>query len=157
MPDRCPSSPTGRSSTSPPRPTPGSPARSSRPTSSAKVGNSSRPGTDRMTSLPLDEVHVWTASRDVPEDAVEAFRALLNDDERRRADRFAFPHDRRRFAVGRGLLRTILGRYLDRPPESLRFIANAHGKPRLDPALDIDLPIRFNLAHSGPRIVYALT
>ncbi len=110
-----------------------------------------------MTSLPPDEVHVWTASRDAPDDAVEAFRALLNDDERRRADRFAFPHDRRRFAVSRGLLRTILGRYLGRPPESLRFVANAHGKPGLDPSQDVDPPIRFNLAHSGPWVVYALT
>jgi 4'-phosphopantetheinyl transferase len=110
-----------------------------------------------MVLLPLDEVHVWTASRDAPDDAVEAFRALLNDDERRRADRFVFPDDRRRFAVSRGLLRTILGRYLGRSPESLRFIANAHGKPGLDPALNIDLPIRFNLSHSGPWVVYALT
>jgi 4'-phosphopantetheinyl transferase len=110
-----------------------------------------------MASLPPDEVHVWTASRDAPDDAVEAFRALLNDDERRRADRFAFAHDRRRFAVSRGLLRTILGTYLDRPPGSLRFVANGHGKPGLDPNLNIDLPICFNLSHSGPWVVYALT
>jgi 4'-phosphopantetheinyl transferase len=110
-----------------------------------------------MASLPPDEVHVWTASRDASDDAVEAFRAILNDDERRRADRFAFPHDRRRFAVSRGLLRTILGRYLEIPPQSLRFVSNAHGKPQLDPALNIDLAIRFNLSHSGPWVVYALT
>ena len=107
--------------------------------------------------LPPDEVHVWTASRDAPDEVVEAMRSLLDDDERRRADRFAFPHDRRRFAVGRGLLRTILGRYLDRPPETLRFVANAHGKPGLDPASGADDSIRFNLAHSGPWVVYALT
>ncbi len=69
-----------------------------------------------MFRLHPDEVHVWTASRDAPDEVVEAMRALLDEDELRRADRFAFPRDRRQFAVGRGLLRTILGRYLDRPP-----------------------------------------
>ena len=42
-----------------------------------------------MIPLPPDEVHVWTASREAPDAAVEGFRALLTDDERRRADRFA--------------------------------------------------------------------
>jgi 4'-phosphopantetheinyl transferase len=110
-----------------------------------------------MVVFPPDEVHVWTASRDASDDVVGAMRAVLNDDERRRADRFAFAHDRLRFAVARGLLRTILGQYLARSPESLRFVANAHGKPGLDPALERDLAIRFNLAHSGPWVVYALT
>jgi 4'-phosphopantetheinyl transferase len=110
-----------------------------------------------MPWLPPDEVHVWTASRDAPDDVVEAMRSLLDPDELKRADRFAFPCDRRQFAVGRGLLRTILGRYLDRSPGSLRFVANAHGKPGFDPRMGVDLPIRFNLAHSGPWVVYAVT
>jgi 4'-phosphopantetheinyl transferase len=110
-----------------------------------------------MASLPLDEVHVWTASRDAPDEAIGALRSLLNDEERRRADRFAFAHDRTRFAVSRGLLRVILGHYLDRSPESLGFVVNVHGKPGLDAKSNSDPPIRFNLAHSGPWVVYALT
>ncbi len=110
-----------------------------------------------MAVLRLDEVHVWTASRDSSDDAIGQMRELLNDDERRRADRFAFAHDRTRFVVIRGLLRVILGRYLDRSPESLDFKVNAHGKPGLDANSNIDPPIRFNLAHSGPWVVYALT
>jgi 4'-phosphopantetheinyl transferase len=109
-----------------------------------------------MPRLPPDEVHVWTASREAPDDVVEAMRSLLDPGELKRADRFAFPRDRRQFAVSRGLLRTILGRYLDRPPESLRFVANAHGKPDFDPTMGVDLAIRFNLAHSGPWVVFAL-
>jgi 4'-phosphopantetheinyl transferase len=109
-----------------------------------------------MSRLLLDEVHIWTASREAPDDVVAAMRSLLDPDELKRADRFTFPRDRRQFAVGRGLLRTILGRYLDRPPESLRFVANAHGKPGFDPRMDLDSSIRFNLAHSGDQVVYAL-
>lgn len=110
-----------------------------------------------MSRLSPDEVHVWTASRDAPDGVVEAMRALLTLDELKRADRFAVVRDRRQFAVGRGLLRVILGRYLGRAPESLRFVANVHGKPGLDPAAGDLPPIRFNLAHSGPWVVYAFT
>ena len=110
-----------------------------------------------MISLPPDEVHVWTASREAPDDAVEGFRALLTDDERRRADRFHSAVDRRQFAVGRGLLRTILGGYLGLEPSGLRFVANAHGKPGLDPASGVDPMLRFNLAHSGTLALYAIT
>ncbi|WP_435008554.1 4'-phosphopantetheinyl transferase family protein [Tundrisphaera lichenicola] len=110
-----------------------------------------------MIPLPPQEVHVWTASRDAPDDVVGAMRGLLEDAELRRADRFVNPVDRRRFAVGRGLLRTILGRYLDRDPGAIRFVTNPHGKPELDPDLNPQLPIRFNLAHSGSLVLYALS
>lgn len=104
--------------------------------------------------LAADEVHVWTASRDGDDDRVAASRALLDPGETRRADRFAFEHDRRRFAVGRGLLRTILGSYLGRDPASLRFEANAHGKPDLVPEQGGGL--RFNVSHSGGWILIAV-
>lgn len=108
--------------------------------------------------IPLsnDEVHVWTASRDAADDVVGSMRALLDDAERARADRFTFDHDKTRFAMSRGLLRTILGRYLGLPPESLAFVSNPHGKPSLAPIHDESL-IRFNLAHSGTFVVFAIT
>ena len=110
-----------------------------------------------MGSISLDEVHIWTASRDASYEAIESLRCLLNDEERRRADRFVFAHDRTRFAVSRGLLRVILGHYLDRPAASLEFVVNVHGKPALNASSNTDPPIRFNLAHSGPWVVYAVT
>ena len=108
-----------------------------------------------MTPIPLpaDEVHVWTAPRDdAPDAEVEACRDLLTVEERRRADRFVAPLDRRRFAIGRGRLRTILGRYLDRAPAGLRFASNPHGKPGLE-----GTALRFNLTHSGTTMLVAIT
>ncbi len=106
-----------------------------------------------MIPLPPDEVHVWTASRDDATDAeVESLRATLTPDERRRADRFVSKLDQRRFAVGRGRLRAILGRYLGQTPESIRFQHNPQGKPSLESG-----PLRFNLAHSGTLVLFALT
>ncbi len=100
-----------------------------------------------------DEVHVWAASRDDATVAeVAILRALLTDEERRRADRFVAPVDQRRFAVGRGRLRQVVGRYLDQDPGSIRFATNPHGKPRLD-----GTALRFNLSHSGSLMLLALT
>lgn len=43
-------------------------------------------------------------------------------------------------------LREILGRYLDRPADELRFETNEHGKPHL---ASPDGELEFNLSHSG--------
>jgi hypothetical protein len=48
-----------------------------------------------------------------------------------RAERFHFERDRRRYAVGRGILRRLLGGYSSLPPAELRFVYGLHGKPLL--------------------------
>jgi 4'-phosphopantetheinyl transferase len=79
---------------------------------------------------------------------------LLDDVERKRADRFVFEPDRHRFVAAHAWVRIVLGRCLDRAPESLRFTAGARGKPRLaDAAVDL----RFNLSHAGERALLAVT
>ncbi len=105
-----------------------------------------------MIDLPPDEVHVWAASRETTDLDVAACRALLTADEIKRADRFVALRDRRQFAVGRGRLRTILGRYLDSDPASIRFVSNPHGKPGI-----AGTDLRFNLTHSGTSMLLAVT
>lgn len=102
--------------------------------------------------LPPDEVHVWRAALDLPERLADELRHLLSDDERRRAARFHFERDRRRFSAGRGVLRDILGRYLNTAPQELRFHYDAHGKPSL-----YGSDLRFNLSHSGGLALFAVT
>jgi 4'-phosphopantetheinyl transferase len=104
-------------------------------------------------SLPGDEVHVWRASLDQP---AADYTMLLSSDERARADRFRFEQERRRFIVGRGALRIILGRYLNSPPEKIKFEYHAHGKPSLPDRL-LPLEIRFNLSHSEDMALLAVT
>jgi 4'-phosphopantetheinyl transferase len=100
----------------------------------------------------VDEVHVVRGVLDVAPAEVERFGALLGDDERERAGRFVFARDRRRFTVARGLLRVVLGRYLDAAPEVLRFGAGPHGKPFL-----LDGGLQFNVSHSGERALIAVS
>jgi 4'-phosphopantetheinyl transferase len=90
--------------------------------------------------LAAGEVHVWGAGLD--ELGTDGMLSLLSGDERSRADRFHFTRDRQRFVAARGLLRRLLGHYLDRDPCELRF---AYG-PRCKPSLP---GLRFNVSHSG--------
>src|SRR5687767_4516990 len=60
-------------------------------------------------------VELWSAVLDdQPADVVAHLQTLISPDEAERARKFYFERDRRRFVVGRGILRTLLGRYLDR-------------------------------------------
>jgi len=68
----------------------------------------------------------------------------------------------------RGLLRALLGRYLQRDPSALRFIGGEHGKPALAPDTDelqasesqSDAPparLCFNMSHSAQWALYAFS
>lgn len=104
--------------------------------------------------LARSAVHVWRAGLDQSPSQADGFLNTLDDDELSRADRFYFSRDRERFIVARGVLRAILGRYLNRVPESLGFDYNIHGKPALASESDADT-IHFNLSHSHGTALYA--
>jgi 4'-phosphopantetheinyl transferase len=104
--------------------------------------------------LSSDEVHVWQASLDQAPSRVQDFLHILAPDEQARASRFYFAKDREHYIVARGVLRAILGRYLDRAPECLSFCYGAHGKPALRGQSHEDA-IRFNVSHSQGIALYA--
>lgn len=101
-------------------------------------------------------VHVWRARLNQSPMEVRRLQDALAIDERSRADRFYFRHDRERFIVARGILRTILGRYLDRAPESLSFGYGPYGKPALVSDAGPE-EIRFNISHSHGMVLYVVT
>ena len=102
-----------------------------------------------------DEVHIWRVTLDLPDAAVQTFRQLLSSDETVRADRYHFERDRRHFTVARGVLRSLLGRYLSLAPAELSFQYSNYGKP--DVVLKSPSELKFNLAHSGGIALYAFT
>jgi 4'-phosphopantetheinyl transferase len=105
--------------------------------------------------LGRDEVHVWRASLEQPKSQIESFLNTLAADEQARAGRFYFERDREHFIVARGVLRAILGCYLNRPPECVAFCYGAHGKPALAEDNELDA-IRFNVSHSNEVALYAV-
>jgi 4'-phosphopantetheinyl transferase len=106
-------------------------------------------------SLNNNAVHIWRANLDQSPLMVGRFQHTLSVDEQMRADRFYFRQDRERFVNGRGLLRTILGCYLDSAPENLVFRYNHYGKPSIASKAGPDR-IRFNVSHSHGTALYAV-
>jgi len=96
-------------------------------------------------SLPRDEVHVWRALLDRPQQLAD-LSATLAPDEQARAARYHFRVDREHFTVARGLLRVLLSRYLGVGPANLSFRFNAFGKPSLADEHGAD--VHFNVSHS---------
>jgi 4'-phosphopantetheinyl transferase len=103
---------------------------------------------------PRDEVHVWRATLAWPAAAVHRLEQCLSADERDKMQRFRFEKDRRRYLIGRGMLRSLLGRYLDVAPRDLCFETTAAGKPHLASGQG---QLQFNLAHSGEYVLIAIT
>jgi 4'-phosphopantetheinyl transferase len=97
-------------------------------------------------------VHVWRADLTAVGDGLGE---LLCSEERARAERFVNAHDGQLWQHSRGLMRALLGRYLDRDPSSLRFVAGEHGKPALSEAATAELA--FNMSHSGELALYAFS
>jgi 4'-phosphopantetheinyl transferase len=106
-------------------------------------------------SLGDNDVHVWRASLDLPMDEIAPLHATLAPDEQARAAQFQFERDRRRFAVGRGVLRTILARYTGIAPECIEFCYSTTGKPALAPSPG-SAALFFNVAHSHELALYAV-
>jgi 4'-phosphopantetheinyl transferase len=98
-------------------------------------------------------IHVWRANLSMV--ASDALGELLCNDERARAERFVNARDAELWRHSHGLLRALLGRYLQQDPRSLRFVTGEHGKPALSgdgaPAL------AFNMSHSGELALYAFS
>jgi 4'-phosphopantetheinyl transferase len=100
-------------------------------------------------------VHVWHSDLALAGDGLEN---LLCAQEHERARQMLSERNRVRWARSRGILRALLGRYLDCDPRTLRFIRGPHGKPALhreEGRWTTDL--RFNLSHSGEILLLAVT
>ena len=83
-------------------------------------------------------VEVWRAQLAVSAAESERLAMLLSRDEHARAARFQFARDRNRYIAGRGMLRVLLGSYVNAAPSDIAFMTSAHGKPALaDAALGL--------------------
>jgi 4'-phosphopantetheinyl transferase len=105
-------------------------------------------------NLSSSDVHLWRAWLDQPGWLVQRFTQTLSKDEQQRAGRFHFASDRRRFVVGRAILRAILGQYLGVEPGQVQFSYGPKGKPSL---LQRDTQLCFNVSHSRELVLYAVT
>jgi len=95
--------------------------------------------------LQPSEVHIWKAPLLLPHAQYERLKTFLSENELARSEQYLFAHLRDHFIASRGILRDLLGRYLNCPPESIRFEYNAFGKP----SVAGQNSLHFNLSHSN--------
>lgn len=108
-------------------------------------------------------VHLWRTRLDQPESVVRDLGNFLSREELRRADRYLSDFSRQCFMVGRGWLRTMLGRYLGLDPRAFDFCYGPYGKPELaeiskihNRQSNLTGSLRFNLSHSQNIAVLAV-
>jgi len=101
------------------------------------------------------DIHLWCFDISLPTSDAES---VLDADERSRAARFVFAHDRRRYLSAHMQMRQVLGAYLDQSPDVLHFFAGPHGKPALSQQHSRGTAeLRFNLSHSGDYALLVLS
>jgi 4'-phosphopantetheinyl transferase len=101
-----------------------------------------------------NEIHVWRASLECVSDLIPPYESTLSDDEKSRAARFHFTHDRESFVAARGILRELAAAYLRTTPCELKFQYSPEGKPYIYRE-NLEWPIRFNLSHTLRTVLYA--
>ena len=99
-------------------------------------------------------VDVVVTRLDVGPGALRASAALLSQEERHRAGRFAFECDRRRFTVARARLRQLLAARLDIGADSVELVYGERGKPALARRVAAS-NLRFSVSHCDDVAVYA--
>ncbi len=109
----------------------------------------------RPVDLPLASpngrsVHLWYATLAGIRDRLAPYADLLDPVEVERMERFRFLADRERFILGHGLLRTLLGNYLERDPSLIRMARGRFGKPYLERR-----DLRFNLSDTKDAVLIA--
>lgn len=82
-------------------------------------------------SLPEKTVQVWVLDDSFIEAACTLLGGTLSPDERQRAGAYRQDKHRNQFVARRSVLRWLIGGYLAREPESLRFGVTRFGKPAL--------------------------
>ncbi len=98
-------------------------------------------------------VNVWygdillSASNDLD------YWAMLDDQERKRADTFKQQTLQKKYIKTRGVLKAILARYLSVEPQQLTIESAEFGKP----FINTDQNLYFNLSHKGNRFVLAVS
>jgi 4'-phosphopantetheinyl transferase len=96
-------------------------------------------------------IEVWTVRTAASLGVTDEHMPILAPDEIDRAARLRIPCQRDAFILVRGILRTLLGRYLDVSPASIRFQYGSNGKPALAALADL----HFNASHTEGLAVFA--
>lgn len=109
-----------------------------------------------VPQLKPGEVHIWSADLQMQSEQISFFSRVLSPDELKRSEHYYFDRDRNHFIASRGILRNLLGRYLDSSPGEIRFCYSPYGKPAVEAGQN-ENGLCFNVSHSRGAALYAFS
>ncbi|QDR79917.1 4'-phosphopantetheinyl transferase family protein [Sporomusa termitida] len=109
---------------------------------------------DSPLLLPAGEVQLWPVSIQDFACGSKELAMLLSAEETGRMKQFRFPQDRLRFLVAHGLLRRMIGQYLNIASGRILLESGSKGKPELYGKHGQEL-FAFNISHSHNLVVLA--
>ncbi|MGF1540673.1 MAG: 4'-phosphopantetheinyl transferase family protein [Pleurocapsa sp.] len=106
--------------------------------------------------LAQHETYVWRANLNLTTAEITQLTEILAEDERIKADQFRFAQHQQRYVAARGILRKILGCYLNLSGDAIQFEYNSRGKPEIADSLNA-INLQFNVSHSQDFALYGIT
>lgn len=100
-------------------------------------------------SLPKGSIDFWHCDLASDKVHLNKYLEVLDKNELKKANGFKFKADKDCYVITRGVLRILLGRYLNEEPSAIRFDYTPYGKP----ILSHKNSLHFNVSHSGTKSV----
>jgi 4'-phosphopantetheinyl transferase len=100
-----------------------------------------------------DEIHVWIVNTGASESQRATVMRWLDHQEVERALRISNLQKRQSFLIAHGVLRCLLGRYVECDPGAIELASDADGKPRLV----FPEGVQFNMTHSAEWAAFAFS
>lgn len=98
-------------------------------------------------------LEIWHGNILSEESEIQTFYSLLNEEEKTKAATFIRLEIQKKYINTRGVLRKVLGSYLDIKPREIIIRTGEHGKP----FVDNEGELFFNLSHTGNKFAIAVS
>lgn len=109
----------------------------------------------QLPSLKADQIHLWLIRVNEYLNDLNRLFSWLNQEEKHQAMRFKFNTDRQSYTIAHGMLRFILGYYLNISPENIQIEVGQYGKPNIDSKQN-HIDLNFNISHSKNCILIGI-
>lgn len=101
-------------------------------------------------------IHIWSVRYSSLDRYFPFLSTLVSPDEKRKAAGFKKSDDTRRYTLRHGIVRVILGQYIQEDPEKIQIVGTKNGKPALDPEEKVS-NVRFSLSHTDEMVCLGIT
>lgn len=122
----------------------------------AGSGTTVRPEQGTPIPIAIDQQHIWSARYTDLDQFYPLLSGLVSAQEVTRAAGFKKNPDAQNYILRHGLVRAVLGQYIQTAPQEVRFVHDKSGKPDLDPGGDIH-DIHFSLSRTDEMVCLGIS